>query len=214
MEELTLQKDIPQLLTPSDTVISVQNTMKTNDDKLHVSTHGDVDMTWTLLEPGQIVKFAEPMYLLQRSWNQWVFPVIEVSGACDGGGSTPPPASTSSYAYYKAKDVIDIGDTYELIANLAVDRDAGVFELGVSFTYNFDRTGHSVYLRFSTDGGSTWNEFTSAHVNKTDATSGYYAFPHVHSADGVIQIRVEAKKDTSAGQFDINFLDVWIDQKV
>ncbi len=211
MEELTLQKDIPQLLTPSDTVISVQNTMKTNDDKLYISTHGDIDKMWTLLEPGQIVKFAEPMYVMQKSWNQWVFPVIEVSGACDGGGSTPP-APTALYAYNKEKNVLDIGDTYQLISNLSVDRDSGVFELGISFTYVFNRTGHSVYLRFSTDGGSTWEEFTSAHVNKTDATAGYYAFPHTHDG-GTIQIRVEAKKDTSAGQFDINFLDLWIDQK-
>ncbi len=208
MYEVTLQKDIPKLVTPSGTVISIQNTMKTSDDRLHVSSHGDITKKWILLDTDQIVKFDGPMYLMQTAWNQWVFPVIEV--ATDSGGTGVTPAGT--YDYSKAKDIIDVGDAYILISELIVTRDAGVYELGVSTTYTFDRSGHSVYLRFSTDGGISWNEFASAHVNKTDATAEYYAFPHNHTG-GTIQIRVEAKKDTSSGQLDINFLDIWIERK-
>lgn len=78
MTELVLNQGVPALLTPSLAVVTVQNTMSTSDDKLMVSTHGELTQKWIMVEPGDVIKFDAPMYLLQNSWNQYVFPVVEV----------------------------------------------------------------------------------------------------------------------------------------
>ena len=77
MTELSLTRDIPVQVVPSGTT-TIQNSMKTNDDKLFVSTSNDVSGKWMKIEAGDSVKFSTPMYLMQRSWATHVFPVIEV----------------------------------------------------------------------------------------------------------------------------------------
>ena len=77
MYELTLDHGVPVLVTPSKTTVTIQNDMKTSDDKLYVSMQNDVDAKWISVGSGDSVKFGEPMYVMQKSWAQWVFPVIE-----------------------------------------------------------------------------------------------------------------------------------------
>jgi len=77
MDELILDINVPMQVTPaSDQTYTIQNTMKTDDDMLLVSTHGDLAKPWTEVEPRASVQFSDPMYLMQKSWAQWVFPVI------------------------------------------------------------------------------------------------------------------------------------------
>ena len=77
MDELTLITGVPVLLTPSLSYAVVQNTMKTSDDKLMFSSHGDLAKKWMKLASGCTVKITEPVYFMQNSWSQHVFPVIE-----------------------------------------------------------------------------------------------------------------------------------------
>ena len=78
MTELSLEQNIPVLLTPSLLTATVQNSMQSSDDKLMVSTSGDVDEAWTTIEPRNYIKIDTPMYFMQTSWATYVFPVIEV----------------------------------------------------------------------------------------------------------------------------------------
>ncbi len=77
MTELTLNQNVPVLITPSLTYAVVQNTMVTNDDDLLFSSHGDTNMKWMRLESGCTVKITEPIYFMQDAWSTHVFPVIE-----------------------------------------------------------------------------------------------------------------------------------------
>jgi len=77
MNELSLTQQTPVLVTPSKAATTIQNTMSTSDDDLMVSSHGDINKKWFLIESGDSVKFSEPTYLMQTGRASWVFPVIE-----------------------------------------------------------------------------------------------------------------------------------------
>ena len=117
--------------------------------------------------------------------------------------------SILTYDYNKAQDILDIPDTYTPLASVSADREAGVYELGLSVSWTFDRTTNSAFIRFSIDDGVTWNEFEAEPKDKTNINATYYAFPHVHSG-GAISMEIEAKKETGAGALDVQFADVWI----
>jgi len=77
MDELILDINTPVQVSPNaDQTYTIQNTMETSDDMLLVSTHGDISKQWTKIEPRASVQFSDPMYLMQKSWAQWIFPVI------------------------------------------------------------------------------------------------------------------------------------------
>ena len=77
MEELELKNGIPVQVAPSGPLVVVQNSMTTTDDQLMVSEHGDLTKAWMQVGPGDAVKFDQPMWLLQKSWATFVFPVID-----------------------------------------------------------------------------------------------------------------------------------------
>lgn len=77
MDELILEKNTPTQVLPSSGLMIVQNTMGTTDDPLYVSTHGDINKKWLTVESGCYVKFDEPLFFMQGSWNNFVFPVVE-----------------------------------------------------------------------------------------------------------------------------------------
>jgi len=77
MDELSLTIDTPVLVTPTKTVATIQNTMPSSDDRLYVSSHGDVSKKWISIGSKDSVKFSEPTYFIQRGRASWVFPVIE-----------------------------------------------------------------------------------------------------------------------------------------
>ncbi len=78
MTELTLEKGVPVQVTPSKHNATVQNSMTTSDDKLLVSTDNDTIKKWATIDSGDSIKFDEPLYFMQNSWDVAVFPVIEI----------------------------------------------------------------------------------------------------------------------------------------
>lgn len=78
MSEITLLKGVPLRVTPAiDKTITVQNIMRTTDDPLYISEHGDIDLKWMEIPPGGIARIDVGMYFMQKSWNVKVFPAIE-----------------------------------------------------------------------------------------------------------------------------------------
>jgi len=79
MTSITLEENIPLLVTPTALSIAlVQNSMTTNDDPLMASTHGDPALPWVKIPPGDYLRFDTAMYFMQKSWKAFTFPVIEV----------------------------------------------------------------------------------------------------------------------------------------
>ncbi len=116
-----------------------------------------------------------------------------------------------TYDFQKAPANLDVPDTFVDIANLvAPTRPAGVYEMGMSITWTFDRTNRSAYMRFSGNGGTTWNDFTAEPKDSTDANVIYYAYPKIYDGVAPLQIQVQARKETAAGTLAVNFVDVWI----
>jgi len=131
--------------------------------------------------------------------------------ALSGGGASGSSVALT-YDYDKKGGYTDLPDTYTTLNDLIVDRLAGVYVYGISLSWIFDRTNDSVYLRFSTNGGTTWNEFIAEPKDKTDTNATFYSFPSEHNG-GIIQMKVEIRKDTGGGQLDVPFTDVWIERK-
>ena len=79
MTELTLKRGVAQQVSPAGAFTAIQNSMTTTDDMLMFSTSGKLDDKWMELVPGGSVKFSEPLFFLQKSWDTFVFPVVEGS---------------------------------------------------------------------------------------------------------------------------------------
>jgi len=77
MTELKLERGVPVEVTPGGAFAVVQNTMRTADDKLMVSVSGTIDEKWMSIGAGGAVKFDQPMFFMQTSWDTVVLPVIE-----------------------------------------------------------------------------------------------------------------------------------------
>ena len=113
-----------------------------------------------------------------------------------------------TYDYQKESAILNIGDVYQPIITLTTPaRPAGLYYLGLSYTYTFPDTNDSVFLRWRVD-GSAWQEITSEPKDIQDVIPGYYAFPKQYVA-GVHVVEVEARKTTGGNQFDMNFIDVF-----
>ncbi len=113
--------------------------------------------------------------------------------------------------YDKGGPSLNIGDVYVPITEIITPvRPAGIYEFGISMTWTYDRTNRSAYMRYSTNGGTSWNDFIAEPKDSTDANAMYYAYPRILAADGIQQLRVESRKETGAGTLDINFADCWI----
>ncbi len=117
-----------------------------------------------------------------------------------------------TYDFDKQADILDIGDTYQRLNSLSTDRPAGIYEIGMSITWKYDRTASSVYFRYVLTNGGTWHEFIKEPTDITDVVAEYYSFPIVHDG-GPIGILLEARKETSANSFDILYSDVWVERK-
>ena len=77
MYEIILEKYTPLSVTPTKMSVTVQNTMRSENQILYISEHGDNTKKWIKIEPGDSVKFGETMYLRQDAYDQWVFPAVE-----------------------------------------------------------------------------------------------------------------------------------------
>ena len=127
----------------------------------------------------------------------------------------PPPPDPMTFDFMKVANVLDIGDAYEDVVSLVTpSRSAGVYTYNMALTYNYNKATTSVHIRFSTDDGVTWFEFISEPKDRTDDVPMFYAFPKVIDVDGILQLKIQMKKEDTAGVLNVHFVDVWIDQKI
>jgi len=114
-----------------------------------------------------------------------------------------------TYDYEKSVDVLDIGDTYQLVGRLTTPlREAGTYVLGFSLTWDFDRTTESVFMRWRQEGGA-WNEYSSEPTETTDSNTAFYEFPSDYP-EQIHDIELEMRKETALGTFDLRFLDIFL----
>jgi hypothetical protein len=117
--------------------------------------------------------------------------------------------SVMTYDYDKQANILNVPETYTEINNYtSPSRPAGVYEIGMSFTYAFNQTNRSVYWRWSTDGGTVWNEFRSEPKDVQDKFARYYQYPVDH-AGGPLSIITQTRKEDVLGVLDVFFSDVW-----
>jgi hypothetical protein len=133
----------------------------------------------------------------------------------DGGWElfqTVDPAevlNVMTYDYDKASNILNIPETYtQLNDYTSPSRPAGVYEVGMSFTWDFSLVSRSAYFRWTTDGGTNWNEFISEPKDVQDRSAVYYQYPFNH-AGGTMNIITQMRKEDALGTLNVTFSDVW-----
>ena len=115
----------------------------------------------------------------------------------------------STYDFQKAVDVLAIPETWTQVAHLITPhREAGVYVVGFSMTYDFDRTTNSVYARWRQQGG-IWHEYAHEPKDITDQITDTYEFP-AHYASIVHDVEVEMRKEEIQGTLNLRYLDVYV----
>ena len=87
------------------------------------------------------------------------------------------------------------------------ERDAGTYEIRMSWTSSLDSTVNAQYFRYSTDAGTTWNEFV---IEPSDVNNQYpftYFYPFQHDG-GSLELIFQARKDSLPDVMTIDFLDL------
>ena len=116
------------------------------------------------------------------------------------------------YDYSKFTDVLDIGQVWEAVGNLATTLPIdGSYVIGAALTWTYDTTTSAAQWRWRIDGGA-WNENFREPKDVNDKYADYYAYPDEYLA-GPLLIEVEAQKSGAGGTFDVQFLDLFA-QKV
>jgi len=114
-----------------------------------------------------------------------------------------------TYDYTKAVDINAIPEVYTPVVGMVTpSRPVGIYEMGLSLTYNFSVANKSVFMRFSTDGGVSWNEFTAEPKDTTDDEPHFYQFPMEH-VGGAVDMQIEARKEDANGVLNVHFADIW-----
>jgi len=84
----------------------------------------------------------------------------------------------------------------------------GTYMFGVSVTWTVNSSTNSMQLRFSLDGGATWETFSRAASDSGDQQAAAYEFPKaqgVGNFDFVMQIR----KENFQNQMSLLFANIW-----
>ena len=143
------------------------------------------------------------------------------TGATGSTGATGPqgpagPSTSLSYNYVLYGDTLGVKDTYVTIGEIVTPSVlAGVYVYGMSFTWTFQRASNSAQFRFSIDGGSTWKEISAEPKDSSDVNVFYYSFPHEVTADGILSLKIEAKRDAYVNRdLDVFNSNLWIEQKL
>jgi len=129
------------------------------------------------------------------------------------GGEVVHTYHTTVYEHVTATNkVIDSGSGYTPVAALVKVLDAGVYEIKISKTFQYNKTGKSALFRWSLDGGSTWEDFSIEVKDITNKTSESYVFPLTH-AGGTLDIKLEAGRESNAGILNIDYANIIVERK-
>ena len=115
------------------------------------------------------------------------------------------------YKYNSVRSLTDLPDTFtDLNSCEALSVTDGVYELGLSIWWDFDRTAHSVILEATTDGGTTWHSFTFTPIAKTDTNMTSHIWPLQKSTGENIILKTRIKKESGGGALNVSHSNVWI----
>ena len=118
-----------------------------------------------------------------------------------------------SYDYVQGNSITVTGDVYEEIARLTTpSREAGIYKLSQSMLYSLNSTSTSAYFRFSTNGGSTWNEIRREPKDNTDVLASAYTATIVHPG-GVFDLVIQSRKDNASNILSVLSIDVIFERK-
>ena len=118
-----------------------------------------------------------------------------------------------TFDFTKVKDVLDIGEEWQIIAELKTERrEFGVYRLDIDMFWRYDRTTSSAEFGFSTDGGETWNDITQEPKDITDISPFNYGYP-LNLEHNYPHFLFRARKEAGQGILDVLFLDITLERK-
>lgn len=124
--------------------------------------------------------------------------------------------SLTLYEFNKVSGISTTSAAYTEANRLTVTTPpSGVYEYSFSFTFNYGTTNKSAYFRFSTDGGTTWNEIRKEAKDVTDNIPLYYSFPvnFVQTGTDNIVLIVEYRVETAGDVLNVSYMDVIVERK-
>ena len=120
-----------------------------------------------------------------------------------------------TFDYNQATSITVTGDTYEdILQVLTPTRAVGKYKVTLSMLYTFDSTSDSAYFRFSLDGGTNWIEVRKEGKDITDKIPSTYTTMIDHTTEGIIDIRVEARKENLGDTLIVQAIDAMLERKV
>lgn len=126
-----------------------------------------------------------------------------------GGQATYTP----TYDYAKVTGYVVPSTTYTEVNRLTtVERSPGTYELKLSWTSTCDSTINPQSFRWSTDGGSTWNEYVIEAKDTADVYPFAYGFP-LEWDGGVLEVIFQAKKGGAGDNMIIDYHDIIFERK-
>ena len=129
------------------------------------------------------------------------------------GGEVVHTYHTTVYEHVTATNkVINSGTGYTPVAQLTRTLEAGLYEIKISKTFQYNKTGKSALFRWSLDGGTTWEDFSIEVKDITNKTSESYVFPLTH-AGGTLDIKLEAGRESDAGILNIDYANIIVERK-
>jgi len=92
-------------------------------------------------------------------------------------------------------------------------REIGIYEITLSWTFDYDSTNKSAFFQWSIDGGTNWEEFHIEPKDKTDKRPVSYTFPYTHPTNSTMDIILQGKCEASANTLTVDFANIIFDRK-
>jgi hypothetical protein len=148
---------------------------------------------------------------ISEDWDLVAFSGSSGSGGGGGGAGL-------AYNFAKSTNVtitaLNTDDPWTTIGTVTMNgAQPGIYEYKISVTYTLDSTTTSAFLRFSTDGGATWNNFQAEPKDISDARAVFYSYPIEVTAQSDLKLDLQGAKELLGDTMVVTFADVIIDQK-
>ena len=88
----------------------------------------------------------------------------------------------------------------------------GQYLLGFSVTWTVNSLTNSLEIRWSLDGGATWETFSRAASDSGDQQAATYAFPKAQGV-GSFDFVMQCRKENAQNQMSVLFMNIWYDRK-
>lgn len=108
------------------------------------------------------------------------------------------------------RENLTMTDTYQEVGNTEMlDAELGCYEFGYSGVHSYDQINKSEYMRFSLDGGTTWQELIREPANTLDIQADSYQF-YIRGISGDLSFIVQARAQDATGTMEVYSVNVWI----